>query len=189
MKHRTASLALALGSILLLAGCGGKSKPESPTPQSIPAGSGAGGPSAPAEASSGATSGDAAAAEAASRRAAAVRARAVLEQKVFFDFDRSDLSDQARATLNAKLELLRSYPAVALTIAGHADERGSDEYNLALGNRRAGAVKQFLTQHGVLSGRMQAVSFGEEQPAVNGHDESTWSQNRRAEFSITAGLD
>jgi len=190
MTHRSPTLGLALGSLLLLAGCGSKPAPESPTPAPGATSTYSPAPSAPGVATTPAANdaGNAAAAEEARRREAANRARAVLQQQVYFEFDRADLTPQARELLKAKLEVLRNFSAVTLTVAGHADERGSDEYNLALGNRRANAVRQYLIQQGVLSGRMQTVSFGEEQPAVVGHDESAWSRNRRAEFQIRAGL-
>jgi len=76
---------------------------------------------------------------------------------------------------------------VTIQVAGHTDERGSDEYNLALGQRRAAAVKAYLVQHGVADSRISTVSYGEEHPIAQGADESAWAQNRRAEFAITAG--
>jgi peptidoglycan-associated lipoprotein len=108
---------------------------------------------------------------------------------IYFDFDRSDLRDDARGTLDAKLPLLTANAGVRLRVAGHTDERGSDEYNMALGQRRAAAAKRYLSQHGVDAGRVETVSFGEEQPTCTDHDESCWSRNRRDEFAITAGGD
>ncbi len=128
---------------------------------------------------------DAAAREAAARATAA--ARAAIEAKVFFDYDQSDLSDAARATLDAKIPVLRANPQLRLRIAGHADERGSDEYNLALGQRRAAAAKRYLTDQGVDAGRLDIVSYGEERPAVEGQTEEAFKANRRAEFEVTAG--
>jgi len=188
MTYRSSSLAMATGALLVLAGCGSAPKPENPTPQRAPTPTTVAEPSAPSTGAGAPAAGDATAADEARRREDANRARAVLAQRIYFDYDRSDLTPQARATLNAQLEVLRNYPAVTIMISGHADERGSDEYNLALGNRRANSVRQFLVQYGVLSGRMQTVSYGEEQPAVNGHGETAWSQNRRAEFQIQSGL-
>jgi peptidoglycan-associated lipoprotein len=74
-----------------------------------------------------------------------------------------------------------------MRISGHADERGSDEYNLALGNRRAAAAKRYLTGKGVADGRLEVVSYGEERPANPGHDEGSWAENRRDEFEVTGG--
>ena len=129
----------------------------------------------------------------AAARAAAMRAaeemRKTMMAPVYFEFDSDQLSDAARATLDSKLSILTSNPAVRIRVAGHADERGSDEYNLALGQRRAAATKRYLTERGVDEGRIEIVSFGEERPAVQGTDETAWSQNRRAEFEIVAGAD
>ncbi len=188
MAHRATPFTVTLGALIVLTGCGGGPKPETPAPERTATPAPTAEPSSPTGTASAPTAGDAAAAAEARRREAASRARAILAEKLYFDFDRSDLTAASRATLNSKLEVLRNYPAVTLTISGHADERGSDEYNLALGNRRANAVRQFLQQYGVLSGRMQTVSYGEEQPAVNGQNEAAWSQNRRAEFVIQSGL-
>jgi len=131
---------------------------------------------------------DAAAAAAARDGAgAAASARATLLATVHFDFDASDLRADERANLDAKVAILQANPTVAIRISGHTDERGSDEYNLALGERRAAAVKAYLTQHGVAESRMETISYGEERPVAEGSDEAAWSQNRRAEFEITAG--
>ncbi|MBV6522683.1 MAG: hypothetical protein MNPFHGCM_02831 [Gemmatimonadaceae bacterium] len=127
--------------------------------------------------------------EAEARARASASARAAIEAKVFFDYDQSDLSASSRATLDAKLPVLRANPGMRLRIAGHADDRGSDEYNLALGQRRAAAVKRYLTDQGVDAGRLDVISYGEERPAMEGENEEAWRQNRRAEFEIVAGGD
>ena len=114
-------------------------------------------------------------------------ARTALEATVYFAFDRSDLDAEARATLDAKLPVLQANPDLRIRIAGHTDERGSDEYNLALGQRRAAAAKRYLTQYGVDAGRIEIVSFGEEQPVCTASDEACWRRNRRDEFTITVG--
>ena len=85
--------------------------------------------------------------------------------------------------------ILNASSGVKIRVAGHTDERGSDEYNLALGQRRAAAAKRYLTQHGVPDAMIDIISYGEEHPAVDGHDEAAWSKNRRDEFEITAGAD
>jgi peptidoglycan-associated lipoprotein len=108
---------------------------------------------------------------------------------IHFDFDRSDITDEAKSTLDAKVPVLNANPAVRIRVAGHTDSRGSDEYNLALGQRRAAAAKRYLTQRGVDASRIDVISYGEERPAAQGEDESAWSQNRRDEFEITAGGD
>lgn len=127
-------------------------------------------------------------------REAAARARReeiqrVLSVPVYFGFDRYDLSADAREILEAKWGVLTANPALRLRIAGHADELGSDEYNLALGMQRAAAVKRFFTQRDVADGRLEIISFGEEQPVCADPGEACRSRNRRAEFQITAGLD
>ena len=106
---------------------------------------------------------------------------------IHFDFDRSELRDDARSTLDAKVPVLLANPDVNIRVAGHTDERGSTEYNVALGQRRAASAKRYLTERGVPAGRIETVSFGEERPATDGHDESAWAQNRRDEFEITGG--
>lgn len=121
--------------------------------------------------------------------AAAEGLRTTLTQAIHFDFDRSDLRDDARAALDAKVPVLQANPSVTLRITGNTDERGSTEYNLALGERRAAEAKRYLTAHGIADGRIETVSNGEEKPLCTDHDESCWSQNRRDEFAITAGGD
>ncbi|MGH7711854.1 MAG: OmpA family protein [Gemmatimonadaceae bacterium] len=121
------------------------------------------------------------------RRLAALRA--TLAEKVFFDYDQSVITDESRAALDRKLPILRANAGLRLRISGHCDERGSDEYNIALGQRRAAATKRYLMDQGIDGGRIDIVSFGEERPAVQGATEDAFAQNRRAEFEITAGGD
>lgn len=118
---------------------------------------------------------------------AVAEAKATLQEMVFFDYDKSDLRTDAEAVLRRKVDVLRASPQVQLQIQGHADERGSEEYNLALGNRRAEAVRQFLVGFGLAESRFSIISYGEERPMAMGHDEAAWSRNRRAQFAITAG--
>lgn len=99
--------------------------------------------------------------------------------RVFFEYDSSEITDEARATLAKQAEWLMHYPRVRLSVEGHCDERGTREYNLALGERRANAVKNYLIALGVPASRMRTISYGKERPAVVGNGESTWSQNRR----------
>ncbi len=99
--------------------------------------------------------------------------------RVFFGFDRFDLSPEARATLDRQSKWLGSYGSVTVTVEGHADERGTREYNLALGERRANSVKNYLAAKGVNPARVAVVSYGKEKPAVVGSTEAAWSQNRR----------
>lgn len=126
-------------------------------------------------------------AEEAERQRAVAAARDVLTQRVHFEFDDSEITPEAERVLRDKLEILRASPNVRLRMEGHTDERGSTEYNLALGNRRAESVLQFLTGFGLDASRFATVSFGEEQPLVNQSNERAWDQNRRVEFIITAG--
>lgn len=102
---------------------------------------------------------------------------------IYFALDSSALDDAARATLDRNAKLLRENSAWTVTIAGHCDERGTVEYNQALGERRANSVKDYLVAAGVPESRLRTVSYGKEMPAVDGHDESAWSRNRRAEFT------
>jgi len=103
---------------------------------------------------------------------------------VFFDFDSYTLREDARGALDANAKLLRDNPTVNITIEGHADERGTAEYNLALGERRAQAARDYLTAAGIPSARIQIISYGKERPFDPGHDESAWSQNRRAHTTV-----
>ena len=135
-----------------------------------------------------------AAAEEAARRQAELEraqadARATLEQMVFFEYDESAITPQAEQVLRQKVEILEASPNVRLRLEGHTDERGSVEYNQALGNRRAESVRSFFVQFGISSDRFETTSYGEERPLVNRSDEAAWAQNRRVEFVITAGAD
>lgn len=104
------------------------------------------------------------------------------ERKIYFDFDESDIKDEFREILQAHADFLAANPNASVVIEGHCDERGTREYNMALGERRAHAVFQFLTLQGVSKNQVRTVSFGEERPDVEGHDESAWKWNRRAVF-------
>lgn len=121
-------------------------------------------------------------------RAAVARKRATLEEMVFFDYDVSEIREDQRGKLDAKAGVLREESAVTLRIVGHADERGSTEYNLALGRRRAQTIMDYLAGFGISVDRLQILSMGEERPLEEGHNESAWSRNRRGEFQILTGL-
>lgn len=114
-------------------------------------------------------------------------AMASIGEMIFFDFDRSDLKPEARETLQRKAEALRQFPEIQVRIEGHADERGTVEYNLALGERRAEAARQYLIDLGIDPDRMTTISYGEERPLVEGQNEAAWSQNRRDEFIPIGG--
>lgn len=100
--------------------------------------------------------------------------------RVFFDFDKYNLKPDARETLERQAAWLKRYPAVTVAIEGHADERGTREYNLALGERRANAAKDYLLALGINPNRVSTISYGKERPAVAGSNETAWAQNRRA---------
>ena len=110
-----------------------------------------------------------------------------MAERIHFDLDMAEIRPDAERVLRAKLAILRASPNVQLRIEGHCDERGSNEYNDALGNRRAQAVVDFFTGFGLDASRFAIVSFGEDRPLVTRSTEDAWSQNRRAEFIITAG--
>lgn len=118
---------------------------------------------------------------------AATRAR--LLETIYFEYDADELRDDAKANLDAKISVLNANPGVKIRVAGHCDERGSDEYNIALGRRRAEAAKRYLTDRGIDASRIETASFGRERPAVQGTTEEAWSRNRRDEFEIIAGGD
>jgi peptidoglycan-associated lipoprotein len=99
--------------------------------------------------------------------------------RVFFDLDKSDLKSEARATLDRQAAWLKKYSTANVTIEGHCDERGTREYNLALGERRATAVKNYLVADGIAAARVKTISYGKERPAVLGSNEAAWAQNRR----------
>lgn len=106
--------------------------------------------------------------------------------RIFFDLDRSDLRPDAIETLNKQADWLKSFDSVRTKIEGHADERGTREYNLALGERRASSAKQYLESMGIGSSRMETISYGKERPAVLGSNEAAWAQNRRAVMVVTS---
>ncbi len=116
-------------------------------------------------------------------------ARARLLETIYFEYDTDDLRADSRSNLDQKILLLNANPAIRIRIAGHTDERGNDEYNLALGRRRAVSAKQYLVDRGIDASRIETISFGRERPAVAGSSEDAWARNRRDEFEVTAGGD
>lgn len=198
MHSRLPMLATLAAAVVVVSACSPKTPPAPPVPvvnqDSIDAANAA---RAAAEAAERArreaearavAEREAAARDAAARAAAAMTAaRAAFSAAIFFDLDKSDLTQTARATLDAKLPLLRANADVRIRIAGHTDERGSDAYNIALGQRRAAAAKRYLVDNGIAADRIDVVSFGEDRPAAMGSDETAWSQNRRDEFEIIVG--
>jgi len=115
--------------------------------------------------------------------------RALLGAMIHFDFDKSTIRSGDAQELDQKAGILRANPTATIRISGHCDERGSDEYNLALGNRRATTAKQYLVSHGIDAGRIETTSYGKERPMDSGHGEDAWSKNRRDEFDIVSGGD
>lgn len=111
----------------------------------------------------------------------------VLSATIYYDFDSADLTEAARSLLLAKVPVLQAQPTAHVRITGHTDDRGSSEYNLALGLRRAAEAKAFLVNNGIDAGRLSITSMGAEQPAVQGDNEEAWSRNRRSEFAPSAG--
>lgn len=107
-------------------------------------------------------------------------------QDIFFATDEYDLSAEARSTLATNAQWLQQYPSVRILVEGHADERNTRDYNLALGERRATAVRDYFVSLGIDPSRVQTISYGEERPFALGHDESAWRLNRRAHFVIVA---
>jgi peptidoglycan-associated lipoprotein len=189
-RRSTAALLMA---VVALSAC--KSKPAPPPAPVQP-------PAAPAKPAFNKDSADAAeraraaaaaaaaAAEEARRNAAALAAvKATLAKVVYFDYDKDEIRDDQKATLEAKVPILTSNSALRIRVAGHTDDRGSDEYNIALGQRRAASVKRYLAARGIADTRIETISFGEERPVASGQNEEAWSQNRRAEFEIIGGGD
>jgi peptidoglycan-associated lipoprotein len=114
--------------------------------------------------------------------------RTTMAEMVFFDYDAFEIRADSRAVLDRKARILRDEPTVRIRVEGHADERGSTEYNLALGSRRAEAVRAYLVAVGVPAARIEILTLGEGRPLERASSESAWSRNRRAEFPVLAGL-
>jgi peptidoglycan-associated lipoprotein len=171
---------LAVAVLAAVTACGRRAQPQAPVPPDAP----------PARPAGPTTSGGGDDAAATPDAAAVILARrSTLQEVVHFDYDRSDIRQDAAAVLTRKLPVLREDGAIRLRIEGHADERGSIEYNLALGMRRAQAVKDYLANFGVDGSRLQVASLGEDRPADPGRTEAAYARNRRAEFVITVGLE
>jgi peptidoglycan-associated lipoprotein len=126
--------------------------------------------------------------EATAREARMAEIRRVMGMAIHFAYDRSDLSAEARQALDAKLVILQQNRDMRIVIDGHADEMGSDEYNIALGQRRAAAAKLYLSERDIAASRIEITSYGEEQPVCRDAAEPCYARNRRAEFRIAGGL-
>jgi peptidoglycan-associated lipoprotein len=184
---RAPSLLMLLTASAFAIACGGRAAPEEPAPEPTPA---------PAPPPAPAPVDDSAERDRLERermaREAAERARAVtadMAAMINFDYDQAVVRPADQATLDRKAAIMAANPNLKIRISGHADERGSDEYNLALGNRRAAAAKRYLVSKGVDGSRIDVISYGEERPLNPGNDESAYAQNRRDEFEVTAGGD
>lgn len=172
---------------LVTAACSRQQEPEQPTPVEMPDTAGQG-----QAALDRARADSIARAEAAARErnaAGATRAREILMERIQFDYDDATIRQDAQDLLRNKIEVLRANPDVELMVTGHADERGSIEYNLALGLRRANAVIEYLSNFGVEAARLAGETAGEDRPLDPASNEQAWSMNRRAEFRITRGGD
>ncbi len=182
MPHcRPALPSLLVAALLVTAACGGKSAPDEPMPEAPPS------TYAPIVGMTEPTPSPISGMDADTMEGAGARRLAALNTPIQFGYDRADLSDDARQVLDAKVAAMSDDRNVRLGIEGHADERGSDEYNLALGMRRATAAKRYLTMKGVSDARFETVSYGEEHPSASGHDEASYAQNRRAAFTVNGG--
>jgi len=179
MRELKVTVLLAAG-VLTLGACSKKAEPAppvAPPPAAQPAGPD--------------TAAERLAREAAERerlRLEMERKRGVLTEMVFFDFDMAEIRADARASLDSKVQILRDEAGIRLRIEGHADERGSTEYNMALGLRRAEAIKAYFVNFGLSADRFETISFGEERPLVRESNEASWARNRRGEFQILSGL-
>ncbi|HYJ81234.1 MAG TPA: peptidoglycan-associated lipoprotein Pal [Allosphingosinicella sp.] len=172
MRHTPWKVAVIAAALALTAGCGKKAPKELPPPPGDSADSGtATGVDDGSDDSAGVGPGS---------REDFIRTVGLEGDRVFFDTDQYDLDDRDRATLDAQAAWLNRYPTVRVTIEGHADERGTRDYNLALGDRRANAAKNHLAARGVALQRMTVISYGKERPEALGSDEGAWAQNRRA---------
>lgn len=182
MKMFTKISLVLLPAMFLLGGCGSTSETQ---PEA-----GAEMPPSPAETEATATTatdGDAAAASAQPMAAEPVDPLTdpnsmLSDRKIFFDFDSSLVRDESMPMIRAHAEYLAANSGASFTLEGHADERGTREYNIALGEKRADAVRRILMANGVAAGQIKIISYGEERPAAFGHNEEAWSRNRRAEL-------
>ena len=168
MELKKISLLSAILASVLLVGCASNSTDDAAAEAA-----------AAEQAAAEAAAAEAAAAEAAAK--AAAEAAANLETVFYFDFDQATLSSATRAALDAQVAVLKNTSA-KVRLEGHADERGTREYNMALGERRANAVANYLIINGVERYRVETVSYGEERPVATGSDEASWSKNRRVEL-------
>lgn len=178
-----------VAALVLTAACGGKEPPAPPEPTGPTQAEIDAAEQARADSTVAAEEAQQAEIDAANeeRQEEMQRLRATLTEMVHFEYDMADITSESERALQAKVDILRNSPDIRIRLEGHADERGSNEYNQALGSARTGSVRDFLTGFGISASRFAMVSYGEERPLVNRSDESAWAQNRRVEFQITAG--
>ncbi|HKR24854.1 MAG TPA: peptidoglycan-associated lipoprotein Pal [Allosphingosinicella sp.] len=169
MKRVTSLVAIAV-ALTLTSGCARRNRELPPEPPSD---------STPADTSENAD-GDIAGAAVPGSRADFLQTVGQYGDRILFDFDSFEIDAEDRGVLDTQAQWLTRYPAVRVTIEGHADERGTREYNLALGDRRANAARAYLESRGISATRMQVISWGKERPAVPESNEAAWAQNRRA---------
>jgi peptidoglycan-associated lipoprotein len=172
-------LAFALGSVFTLASCAKKvGKVEEPMKPAATTTA----PGAPAPAATGPAVPSTQPVETATAMRAAIQA--FESTHVYFDYDKADIKAEAKPVLEKKAEFLRANAQYKVTIEGYCDERGTNEYNMALGDRRAKAAMKYLNALGISANRMSTISYGEEKPADPGHNEAAWAKNRRDEFKL-----
>ncbi len=182
MKNLVKSMTLALAAVALVVACSPKPKPEPPPPP------------APTptptvvtlEPTPAPTPKPAPRSQEDDIKAMSLDRVSSYLKPAFFDYDKAELRADARDVLAGDATWLKAHPTVVFTIEGHCDERGTAQYNLALGDRRANSAKEYLVSLGIDAGRAKTVSYGNERPFATGHDEDSWAKNRRAHFVVTA---
>lgn len=184
---------LLVCALVALAACGGKKPPEQPAPAPAPATPAVDSTAIKArmrqDSINAAEARARAAADAAARAAAQLQAQLTAEVSamIHFDYDKADIKPEDQANLDRKAAILMANPGLRIQIAGNCDNRGSVEYNLALGNRRAAAAQRYLTNKGVAASQITIVSYGEERPVNPADNEAAWAENRNDQFTPTAG--
>ncbi len=175
------ALVMILPAMFFTVSCAKKVVQSEPAPMTQPEVSEASDRSAEEAEQAGRLQEDRLRAEADAREAAGT---AFVDENIHFAFDSAVLSDQAQQILNSKADYLRPNPGVTVTVEGHCDERGTNAYNIALGERRAESAKKFLVDLGISANRLNTTSYGEERPIAMGQNEASWAKNRRAQFVI-----
>ena len=190
MKQRRTVVAVAMIALLMVSACGGKKKPPvarplPPPPPTSTGGSKVPGPPEPVREPVAVPSEPIGSDTLSSTDIDTLNKNSPF-QPVFFAYDQDDIDTAGQQALNNNAELMKKYPTWIVTIEGHADERGTAEYNLALGERRALSARNYLVSLGIPADRLRTVSYGKEFPFEPGHDETSWSKNRRAHFVVTS---